>query len=1319
MRNILKRKLLGSLLAAAMAVSCFSALLAVPATAQAEEREATYFEGFEDMDGYTYTSSQTIVRAYKGSATIDGETYHSGKGSVKLVPNTNATSKVMIRVRTGNGQLQLANGNRYHMSFYYKSNSTSSWNLCYAVGLFKSDGLNDANVSDWSSYSVLEKYNNSYPRAIGAKADGWQRVDLVFTVSNATDTNKYLLLYVQPKNNATCYIDDISVTKIDNDDNAVIVNTPAGEKAVYGQTGNDYSALIDRKYNNQYLAGVYSDSSYSTKVSSTVFGDETTPVTSNIPTTVYAKYADRTEYDISFDDYADDYSIDRKYWAANQSSIELSTDKANSKAKSLKFTATTKNAKANVRLDMKTAKDIKLNVGTNYVVSFKYFIDNANNSEFYYNFALAPSTSVTNSQIGYGWQMINSTKPGGDGNYYWSSRKIEGKDADGWQTATVQFTARKGNDNPDILFMNLQGNTINSDLYIDDIKITELFDNEYAVIKNENNGNEPTVQIGYEGDSLSLETPVYEGSEFDGWYTDSALTTELTATKFGADETPVTSYVPFTAYAKWKVRTFAKFDFDNYAEGYSPSHYESGNSNSRAKMEFALTDEKSYVEGGKALKFQAAEYSDPTTPKVSAANVRLDMKTANDASVTNGDTYLITFKYFVGSNSSMEWYYNFAVRSDASSNLNSNTEKSMGMQMLGNPNDNGQTYGSSKPLSGTSDDGWQTAVCQFTADTTAANGNKLFLYVQGNKVSANVPLYIDDIVVTKLYDGEYAAQIIKNNGEEKVVCYGSEGEVLPLETPVRAHYDFTGWYTDSDCTTKFGATTFGSGSTPLVNNIPFAIYAGWEEATNYIKIDDGIQNGSLTVDYEKEIINVNANNGYQLVPGSLKFKFNYGGKDYIKPVTDPVANDENAYSFAVLLNDEVRVGTIVVTAKFAKKQDIAGAAVASALRKANATQTEGIRFLNRFYASEATLKAASFGAIVTPYDNIEALGITKVTLDNLNEVKGENITANKFCNTNTTYRDYAIVITDVKDKNREFAVIPYMTYDNITVYGTMEVRSYNDAAEYSNIGCEIYDSSVLGNAKSLDCGLRLNFSDDFNGDAINNEHFKTNTDNSKNSADRVSVGGGKASLSITGSDYNSAMSGNLTSYWRYTFSADSYVELRAKLPMQEGRSNSFWAKSVKKDGILIEYDMFETFGSTNTIQANIHIWDENKKGTDQFHYSLDLTSQSAGNYVEANRRQHTIDSSSYHTFGIRRTKNAITFYCDGEAYFTYDLNKLFENYGVPESYRKYFDQDAYMIIGDGALKTATAEQVSAMTKVTYDVDYVKGYYNFGSRYAAA
>lgn len=1295
MRNTLKRKLLGSLLAAAMTVSCFSALLAVPATAQAEEREATYFEGFEEVDGYTYKPDQTILSNKSGSptVTIDNSIYHSGNNSLKIITNANsATSKNMFLIRNENGHVQIKEGNKYHISFYYYTPVTGSgWSLAYAFAASTRWGSSNASFG-----TALVSQSGS--KAIGnMPAAKWNRADVVFKANKSN----YLALWIQGQwNNRELYIDDISVTQIADDDNVVIVNTPAGEKAVYGKAGDDYSALIDRKYNDQYLAGIYTDSSYSTKVSSTVFGDETTPVTSNIPTTVYAKYVARTEYNFNFDNYADGYAISTKS-GDSSCSFALSNEKSKSGDKSLKYTGTTARKTSYVRLDMSAANDAAMNVGTTYVVSFKYFIESTNKASFYYNFALADKVGYNwTSANGFGWQMIGETS--------WNSKKIDGTSADGWQTATVQFTARKGEwiNTPNRLIMSVQ-TEIAGTVYIDDITVTELFDKEYAVVKNENNGNEPAVQIGYEGDSFTLDTPVYEGSAFDGWYTDSAFANKLTAAKFGADATPVNDYVPFTAYAKWKVRTFAKFDFDNYAEGYTPGiSTTSQDSETGMTCEIVTDTEHSYSKSS-AIKF----YSTDSSKEVVKANIKLDKTTASDTRITNGDTYLVTFKYFVDSDYSLQWYYNFVANKYQTDNINYSLGNS-GVQMK-----NGEGYAASKPLSGTKADGWQTAVCQFTADTT--KGNILVLYVQGNKVPENIPLYIDDIVVTKLYDGEYAAQIIKNNGEEKVVCYGSEGEDLPLETPVRAHYDFTGWYTDSDCTTKFGATTFGSESTPLVDNIPYAIYAGWEEATNYIKIDDGIQNGSLMVDYDKETITVKANENYQLVPGSLKFKFTYGGKEYIKPVTDPVANDENAYSFAVLLNDEVRVGTIVVTAEFAEKKEITGAAVASSLRQANATQTAGIRFLNRFYASEATLKGASFGAIVTPYDNIEALGITEVTLADLDKVRGKNISADNFCNTNTTYRDYAIVITDVQDKNREFAVIPYMTCDDKTVYGTMEVRSYSDAEEYSNIGCEIYDSSVLGNAKSLDCGLRLNFSDDFNGDAINNEHFKTNTDNSKNSADRVSVGGGKASLSITGSDYNTSMSGNLSSYYRYNFTADSYLELRAKLPMQAGRSNSFWAKSVKKDGILIEYDMFETFGSTNTIQANIHIWDENKKGTDQFHYSLDLTSQSAGNYVEAKQRQHTIDSSSYHTFGIRRTKDTVTFYCDGEAYFTYDLNKLFENYGVPESYREYFNQDAYMIIGDGALNTATAEQVSAMTNVTYDVDYVKGYYNFGSRYAAA
>lgn len=1291
MRNTLKRKLLGSLLAAAMTVSCFSVLLAVPATAQAEEREATFFEGFEDMDGYTYTAADTILHKHTGNptVTIDNTVVHSGKSSLKFVAKASATTKKMIRIRTDNGQVQVKSGNKYHISFYYYTPVTGSgWDFCYTFCSTNDWGMNDA---------ALNSQNELATNPIGNKvAAVWHRADVVFTAGKATDKYKYLTMYIQGgKKSRELYIDDISVTQIADDDNVVIVNTPAGKKAVYGKMGDDYSVLVDRKYNDQYLAGIYTDSSSSAKVSSTVFSDETTPIKDNIPTTVYAVYADRAEHNFKFDSYEDNFELG--YKAESGCSIALSDEKALSGSTSLKFTGSSNSAvsDANVRLDKQSAYDAKIKVGSTYLVSFKYFVDSDNTMQFYYNFAAdVYQNDNLNSNTGaaFGYQMIGI---GNDGNYYAASKHLSGTKANGWQTQTVQFTVQKGEStigNPDRLILCLRSANAVGSVYIDDVTVTELFDKEYAVVKNANNGNEPTIQIGYEGDSFTLDTPVYEGSAFDGWYTDSALTTALTADKFGSTETPVTNYVPFTAYAKWNIRTFATFDFESFSSDTNLPVRTDSNNNTQTGMKIELNTDSQYSKGNNSLKF----YSD-TDGANARGNIMLEKTPSDGTRVNIGDTYLITFKYFVDSSYSMEWYYNFAIFKWQSNNLNYSLSAANGRQI------------GSKRLSGSRSDGWQTAVCQFTADISQVTNpggdcRRLLLYVQGNGVQANVPLYIDDIVVTKLYEGEYAAQIIKNNGEEKVVCYGSVGDNIPLETPVRAHYDFTGWYTDSDCTTKLGATKFGSTSTPLVDNIPFVIYAGWKNATNYIKVDSEIENGLLTVDCTKETVTVEATKGYQLVPGSLKFKFTYGGKEYVKPIANPVAGNDNAYSFTGLLNDEIRVGTIVVTAEFAQKQDITGAAVASALRKANVTQTEGIRFLNRFYASEATLKAADFGAIVTPYDNIEALGITEVTLADLEKVRGKNILAeNNFCYTTTAYRDYAIAITDVQDKNREFAVIPYMTYNGTTVYGTMEVRSYNDAEEYSNIGCEIYDSSVSGNAKSLNKKYVEEFSEDFDGTALNTSRFRVDSTPETSSAENVSVANGSLNLSVKGTSANAYTSAYVSTNQLYNCSASSYVEIRAKLPMNKGRNTGFWLKTVSKDGIAVEIDVAETYDRTDRIQANVYVWDTVKNER----YSLDQ--QTLGSYIEGSKRGYDLSGGEYHTFGLERSETAYKFYCDGNLFFTYDLTKLSSSYGVPETYKQYFLNDAYLIMSDSVLSTATDEQVSDMGKSTYQIDYVKSY----------
>ena len=132
-----------------------------------------------------------------------------------------------------------------------------------------------------------------------------------------------------------------------------------------------------------------------------------------------------------------------------------------------------------------------------------------------------------------------------------------------------------------------------------------------------------------------------------------------------------------------------------------------------------------------------------------------------------------------------------------------------------------------------------------------------------------------------------------------------------------------------------------------------------------------------------------------------------------------------------------------------------------------------------------------------------------------------------------------------------------MTYNGTTVYGTMEVRSYNGAEEYSNIGCEIYDSSVSGNAKSLNKKYVEEFSEDFDGTALNTSRLRVDSTPETSSAENVSVANGSLNLSVKGTSANAYTSAYVSTNQLYNCSALSYVEIRTKLPMNKGGNTGF------------------------------------------------------------------------------------------------------------------------------------------------------------------
>ena len=526
----------------------------------------------------------------------------------------------------------------------------------------------------------------------------------------------------------------------------------------------------------------------------------------------------RTSYKFDFDSYADDFGLGAK--AENGCTLTLSNDKSYSGNTSLKFEGKKNNVAtdANVRLDRQSGYDSKIKVGTTYVVSFKYFVDSEYAMQFYYNFAAdvyQNDTLNVSTEAKYGYQMIN-------GNYA-ASKQLGGTKADGWQTETIQFTVRKGENtkgaNPDELILCLRSLRAVGVVYIDDVTVTELFAAEYAVNLVTNGGEPIEPMIKKNGETVeSLPTAAKSNNKFSYWCSDRELTKKVSAVTFGAETTPVTDYVPYTLYAKYKEslesRTTA-FDFDSYADD-----FELG---AKAENGCALTLSQDKVHSGNtSLKFEGK-----TNGAVADANVRLDRQSGYDTKIKLGSTYVVSFKYYVDSDAGAQFYYNFAADIYQTESLNTQTQAEYGWQMVA---DSG--YAFSRPLTGTKADGWQTVTVQFTvrkgAQTTAAKKNqtpdRLILCLRSYKAIADV--YIDDITATEIYSDEYAVCYNTAGGNQIDYRICDEGEKVYIpESPVRNSDVFENWYTDSNYESVYTERTCNAENTPVTEYVPFTLYA--------------------------------------------------------------------------------------------------------------------------------------------------------------------------------------------------------------------------------------------------------------------------------------------------------------------------------------------------------------------------------------------------------------------------------------------------------------------------------------------------------------
>lgn len=145
-----------------------------------------------------------------------------------------------------------------------------------------------------------------------------------------------------------------------------------------------------------------------------------------------------------------------------------------------------------------------------------------------------------------------------------------------------------------------------------------------------------------------------------------------------------------------------------------------------------------------------------------------------------------------------------------------------------------------------------------------------------------------------------------------------------------------------------------------------------------------------------------------------------------------------------------------------------------------------------------------------------------------------------------------------------------------------------------------------------------------------------------------------------------------------------YAEIRARVPYYRGSWPSFWGLSLlgqggtkatgglaydekKKVPYGVEVDIFEIFGSLNEVIPNVHKWYR----SEVFNYGetfglgevnhTELSNKKIWDWKEKDVDLNNL-SNEYHLYGFEWTDKEMSFYVDGEKYYTLDIVNSYDLY---------------------------------------------------------
>ncbi|MBO5912014.1 MAG: glycoside hydrolase family 16 protein [Clostridia bacterium] len=180
-----------------------------------------------------------------------------------------------------------------------------------------------------------------------------------------------------------------------------------------------------------------------------------------------------------------------------------------------------------------------------------------------------------------------------------------------------------------------------------------------------------------------------------------------------------------------------------------------------------------------------------------------------------------------------------------------------------------------------------------------------------------------------------------------------------------------------------------------------------------------------------------------------------------------------------------------------------------------------------------------------------------------------------------------------------------------------------------------------------------------------------------------------------------------------------YLEMSAVLPDAPGLWTSLWLDSRwhaqtgsnPEVGIYYDFeiDINECFGNANAVAANCHKWPTTLGEREGYpHTSLDVEPYGS------RKRRVSIDEGhnfgdGFHTFGLLWDETQMTFTCDGEPYFTYEINKTAEDLDGFHWY-SYIRLSAAIGFSGNPLGTIIADDDERwQTRNKFIIDYVHLY----------